>query len=95
MGSMYLESIRTGFIVSEKNLKLGETIAPDHFVSIGTCFGKFTKTGRFMLHITALNYLAPYAQVCVNYFIINHNIFLLKIMYNVGKFPLRFCDHLL
>ncbi|XP_075210082.1 60S ribosome subunit biogenesis protein NIP7 homolog isoform X1 [Lycorma delicatula] len=50
------------YYVSEKNLKLGETIAPDHFVSIGTCFGKFTKTGRFMLHITALNYLAPYAQ---------------------------------
>lgn len=29
---------------------------------MGTCFGKFTKTNKFLLHITALNYLAPYAQ---------------------------------
>jgi 60S ribosome subunit biogenesis protein NIP7 len=30
--------------------------------SFGTCLGKFTKTGRFYLHITALDYLAPYAK---------------------------------
>lgn len=32
-------------------------------LSLGVCFGKFTKTGKFRLHITALDYLAPYAKV--------------------------------
>lgn len=32
-------------------------------MSLGTCFGKFTKTHKFRLHITALDYLAPYAKV--------------------------------
>lgn len=36
---------------------------PDNIISIGTCFGKFTKSGKFRLHITALDYLSPYAQV--------------------------------
>jgi hypothetical protein len=31
-------------------------------VSMGTCFGKFTKTSKFRLHITALDYLAQYAK---------------------------------
>jgi 60S ribosome subunit biogenesis protein NIP7 len=31
-------------------------------LSVGTCFGKFTpKTKEFRLHVTALDYLAPYA----------------------------------
>ncbi|KAB0802801.1 hypothetical protein PPYR_04987 [Photinus pyralis] len=50
------------YYVSEKVLKIGESIPPEHLVSVGTCFGKFTKTNKFRLHITALNYLAPYAQ---------------------------------
>jgi ribosome biogenesis protein Nip4 len=32
-------------------------------VSMGTCFGKFTKSGKFKLQITALDYLAQYARV--------------------------------
>jgi len=36
---------------------------PDNIISIGTCFGKFTKSGKFRIHITSLDYLAPYAQV--------------------------------
>lgn len=32
-------------------------------MSVGTCFGKFTKTTKFRLHITALDFLAPYAKV--------------------------------
>ncbi|KAJ8982843.1 hypothetical protein NQ317_016005 [Molorchus minor] len=35
---------------------------PEQLVSVGTCFGKFTKSNKFRLNITALNYLAPYAQ---------------------------------
>lgn len=49
---------------SEKILKLAANIAGDKLVSLGTCFGKFTKTHKFRLHITALDYLAPYAKVC-------------------------------
>ncbi|KAI4500531.1 hypothetical protein M0802_004493 [Mischocyttarus mexicanus] len=50
------------YYVSEKILKLANTINPDNLVSLGICFGKFTKSGKFILHITALHYLAPYAQ---------------------------------
>ncbi len=35
----------------------------DELISLGTCFGKFTKTRKFKLHITALDYLAQYAKV--------------------------------
>lgn len=48
---------------SEKILKLATNIARQKLVSIGTCFGKFTKTSKFRLHITALDFLAPYAKV--------------------------------
>lgn len=45
-------------------MKLAANISGDKLVSLGTCFGKFTKTHKFRLHITALDYLAPYAKVC-------------------------------
>ena len=38
------------------------TFAHKLLLSAGVCMGKFTKTGRFFLHITALQVLAPYAQ---------------------------------
>ncbi|KAF7278244.1 60S ribosome subunit biogenesis protein NIP7 homolog [Rhynchophorus ferrugineus] len=50
------------YYVSENILKLANTIQSENIVSVGTCFGKFTKSGKFRLHITALNYLSPYAQ---------------------------------
>ena len=31
-------------------------------MSLGTCFGKFTKSGKFRLQVTALEFLAPYAK---------------------------------
>ena len=37
-------------------------VARENLISLGTCFGKFTKTRKFRLHITALDFLAPYAQ---------------------------------
>ncbi|KAJ8934386.1 hypothetical protein NQ314_013427 [Rhamnusium bicolor] len=46
----------------EKILKLANTIPPEQLISVGTCFGKFTKSNKFRLHVTALNYIAPYAQ---------------------------------
>ena len=51
------------FYVSEKLLRHAVIVQRDKLLSIGTCFGKFTKTRKFRLHITALDYLAPYAQV--------------------------------
>lgn len=51
------------YYVSERILALAGTVAPEQLLSLGTCFGKFTKSGKFRLHITALHYLAPYAQV--------------------------------
>ena len=51
------------YYVSEKILSLANNVESDHLLSLGTCFGKFTKSGKFKLHITALHYLAPYAQV--------------------------------
>lgn len=50
------------YYVSEKILLLAESVSPDNLVSLGICFGKFTKSNKFLLHITALTYLAPYAQ---------------------------------
>ncbi|CAH0552879.1 unnamed protein product [Brassicogethes aeneus] len=50
------------YYVSEKILKLANTIQPEFLISVGTCFGKFTKSNKFRLHVTALSYLAPYAQ---------------------------------
>lgn len=38
-------------------------IARDNLLSLGTCFGKFTKTGKVTIHMTALDYLAQYAEV--------------------------------
>lgn len=44
-------------------MKLAENIPSEKLVSVGICFGKFTKAGnKFKLHITALFYMAPYAQ---------------------------------
>jgi len=43
--------MRTAAVVGRKDL-----------ISFGTCLGKFTKGGKFFLHITALEYLALYAK---------------------------------
>ena len=43
-------------------LKFVAHIGQDELVAFGVCFGKFTKTGKFRLHITCLEYLAKYAK---------------------------------
>ena len=66
------------YYVSEKIMKLGSNVARENLISLGTCFGsiilydevkmnwsvsgKFTKSRKFRLHITALDFLPPYAQ---------------------------------
>ena len=51
------------FYASERMIKLAATIARDNLISFGTCIGKFTKTRKFRLNITALEFMAPYAKV--------------------------------
>ena len=43
-------------------MRLGISVARPNLISLGTCFGKFSKSGKFKLHITALDYLAQYAK---------------------------------
>lgn len=50
------------YYVSEKIAKMAASCARENLISLGVCFGKFTKTKKFRLQITALDYLAPYAQ---------------------------------
>ncbi|KAL9603925.1 MAG: hypothetical protein Q9219_000863 [cf. Caloplaca sp. 3 TL-2023] len=41
---------------------LATSIARPNLLSLGTCLGKFTKTRKFRLHITALDIIAPHAR---------------------------------
>lgn len=41
---------------------LATSVARDQLLSLGTCIGKFTKTGKFRLHITCLDIIAPHAR---------------------------------
>ena len=50
------------YYVSEELMKRAASCARENLISFGVCFGKFTKTKKFRLQITALDYLAPYAQ---------------------------------
>ncbi len=43
-------------------LHLATSIARPNLISPGTCFGKFSKTGKFKLGITSLDWLARYAK---------------------------------
>ncbi|KAI4568338.1 hypothetical protein MJT46_008136 [Ovis ammon polii x Ovis aries] len=57
-----LHNDRTVYCVNEMILKLAVGISGDKFVLLGRYFGKFPKTHKFQLDITALDYLAPYAK---------------------------------
>lgn len=46
-------------------LKRAMIIGRDRLQSVGVCFGKFTKSGKFRLQITCLDYLAQYATVYI------------------------------
>jgi len=50
------------YYLSVKLLKAADVFSRDELISVGTCFGKFTKTRKFRLHITCLEYLAAYAK---------------------------------
>ncbi len=42
--------------------KKASSIQRKRLLSFGTCFGRFSKSEKFRLHITALPYLSPYAR---------------------------------
>lgn len=44
-------------------MKKASNVQRKNLLSLGSCVGKFTKSGKFHLLITALDYLAPYAKV--------------------------------
>ena len=50
------------YYMSERMMRLAAVFKRKQLASAGTCFGKFTKTGRFRLSISALPYIAQYAQ---------------------------------
>lgn len=50
------------YYVSDKILKLAENVGRDKLINVGCCMGKFSKSNQFKFYITALTYLAPYAQ---------------------------------
>ncbi|KAI9850667.1 MAG: ribosome biosynthesis protein nip7 [Vezdaea acicularis] len=50
------------YYVRLSTANLATSIARDNLLSLGTCLGKFTKTGKFRLHITALDIIAPHAR---------------------------------
>ena len=47
-------------------MRLSISVARPNLVSLGTCLGKFSKSGKFKLHITSLDYLAQYAKYKVS-----------------------------
>ncbi|KAF1961901.1 60S ribosome subunit biogenesis protein-like protein NIP7 [Byssothecium circinans] len=50
------------YYVRESLANLATSVKRDNLLSLGTCLGKFTKTGKFRLHITALSVIAPHAR---------------------------------
>jgi 60S ribosome subunit biogenesis protein NIP7 len=54
------------FYVSESSMRLGISVARPNLASLGTCFGKFSKSHKFKVHITALDYLGQYAKYKVH-----------------------------
>ena len=50
------------FYAPESSMKLAISVARPYLVSPRACSGKFSKSGKFKLHVTSLDYLAQYAK---------------------------------
>ena len=50
------------YYVSETIMKKATNVGRKELISLGTMFGKFSKGGKFKLHITALDFLSSYAK---------------------------------
>jgi len=49
------------YYMSEALLAVAVSVSREEILSVGTCFGKFTKSGKFRLHVTSLEYIAQLA----------------------------------
>ena len=50
------------FYLNAEVLKMASHVGRDELISAGTMFGKFTKSGKFKLNVTCLDYLAKYCK---------------------------------
>lgn len=50
------------FYCDEELVKYAEHFESKKLISFGTCIGKFTKTGKFRINVTSLDYLAKFAK---------------------------------
>jgi 60S ribosome subunit biogenesis protein NIP7 len=50
------------YYVSSHLANLATSLPRQNLLSLGTCLGKFSKTGKFRLHVTALDFLAQHAM---------------------------------
>ena len=50
------------FYLSEAQLKAAAALPREKLVAMGCTFGKFTKSKKFKLHVTCLDYVAQHAQ---------------------------------
>ena len=50
------------FYCDEELIKYAEHFEKKKLISIGTCIGKFTKTSKFRINITAIDYLSKFAK---------------------------------
>ena len=50
------------YYLSTDVLKMAAHVGKDDLLSAGTIFGKFTKSGKFKLNVTCLDYLAKYCK---------------------------------
>lgn len=63
-GSSVLRKVREilFYFLREAIAKKADTIGRSELLSLGVCFGKFTKGGKFRLHITALDHVSRFAK---------------------------------
>ncbi len=63
-GDRYVFRIQNSrvYYVRESIANLATSVARSDLLSLGTCLGKFTKKGKFRLHITSLDVIAPHAR---------------------------------
>lgn len=47
-------------------MKQAISIARPQLISLGTCFGRFSKSGKFKLAVTSLDWLGKYAKFKVS-----------------------------
>ncbi|KAI8915890.1 hypothetical protein EDD86DRAFT_197135 [Gorgonomyces haynaldii] len=50
------------YYVSESIMKQATSVARENLLSLGVCFGKFSQSGKFRLHMTCLPELCQFAQ---------------------------------